>query len=173
MRCDEARNAILEQTLEGEFIPAGALGEHLQGCLSCRSFLARVEEVDGALLALPLEAVPQRITRQIVARVADTDRQEAPFLQWTIWLPVASLLLGLLWVYITLVWPSGVDLLRSFDPTMAGWLALFEQWVANQQGMLSAVALSVGAGLLVTLLAVSLGLYVGRNRVAAGHGHSN
>jgi uncharacterized membrane protein YdfJ with MMPL/SSD domain len=173
MRCREARDRILEQTLEGQFILTIALWEHLRGCPSCRSFLARLKEVDVVLRAPPLEAAPRRVTRQIMAQLASSDRQQAPFLHWTVWLPMVSLLLGLVWVYITLVWPSGADLLRSLDPTMASWLARIDQWVATQQAMLNAVAISVGAGLLVTLLAIGLGLYVGRSRAAPRHGHSH
>jgi predicted anti-sigma-YlaC factor YlaD len=171
MRCEQVRRVILQQTLEGGFVPAAELADHLRGCPECHSLLLRVTEVDIALRALPLEQMPAWSVRQMIAQPAKTGQRQEPFLPWTLWLPVGSLLIGLLWSYFTLIWPTGPDVIRSFDPRLAIWLVQFEEWVIAQQAMLKVIALSVGAGLIFTVLAVSLGLYVGRDRVAAGHSH--
>jgi predicted anti-sigma-YlaC factor YlaD len=171
MRCEDVRDRIVEQTLEGGLAPAAALAEHLHGCPDCLDFYSRLDEVDLALHALPLESLPAWQARRIAARVTAAGTRQDTFLHWTLWVPAASLLIGLFWAYVTLVWPSGPDLIRSFDPTVIRWLAQFEQWVAMQQSTLNVVAISVGAGLFVTVLATVLGLYVGRDRMTARHGH--
>ena len=169
MRCEQARHQILQQTLEGEFVPAAPLAGHLQGCPDCRGLLARVRLVDGALRAPPLEQMPAWSVHQVIARLAaESPRQEA-FLPWTLWLPIGSLLAGLLWAYVTLVWPAGPAMTRSADPSLLVWLTQLEGWVFAQQAMLNVVALSVGGGLLLTALAVGLGVYVGRDRIVARH----
>jgi anti-sigma factor RsiW len=172
MRCEQVRHRILEQTLERAFDATGPLVEHLQSCCFCRAFLAHVTEVDLALRALPVQCAPVQVTHRILAQASRAGRERELFLPWTLWVPVASLLVGIFWVYMTLVWPSAPGLVTSLDPTVATWLTGFEQWVAAQQATLNAVAISVGAGLVFTLLAIVLGLYVGRNRAAVRHGHS-
>jgi|GEM_PF-1699890 len=170
MRCEQVRNTLLEQTLEGRLLPGSEVAEHLDRCRDCQDLVARLALVDMALRSLPVEPMPAWSVRQMLARTAAGRRPE-PFLPWTLWLPVGSLLAGLLWAYFTLIWPAGSEAVGSFAPTFSDWLARFEAWIVTQQTMLNAVALALGAGLLFTLLAVSLGLYVGRDRVATRHGH--
>lgn len=173
MRCEKVRKIILEQTLEGPFAPSADLEDHLWGCPECHDLFVRVAEVDMALRALPLEQMPAWSVHQMLARAAAASRRQAPCLPWTLWLPIGSLLIGLLWSYITLIWPNGPDVLRFLDPTVAVWLTQFEDWVVAQQTMLNAVALSVGVGFLFTALAVVLGFYVGRSRRTPRERHSH
>ena len=168
MHCEEARWMILELTLESGPTDSKPLREHLRGCPACSYFLARVEETDLALRALPVESAPAGMTRQVLAQAAARGDREG-FLPWSVWLPVLSLLAGLIWAYVTLVWRSGPALISSVNPALAEWLARAEEWLMSQQATLSAVGLSVGAGLLFTVLAIGLGLYIGRQRVATSH----
>lgn len=171
MRCEEVRYMILERTLEGNFAPTAGLADHLHHCPACRDLLARVILVDGALRALPLEAMPGWSVRGMITRAAAAGERPEPFLPWTFWLPVGSLLAGLFWAYVSLIWPAGPDTIRSFSPSVAVLLAQFEGWVIAQQEMLNVVALSIGAGLVFTVLAITLGLYVGRDRIITRHSH--
>jgi len=171
MYCKEARCQLLEITLEAEVIPQhGPLGEHLRDCPACRAFLARILRVDAALHALPLEAAPPELAQYIMAQIPALPLPEKrKFLSWTLWLPVVSLFVGVFWAYLTLLWSRGAEISNSVDPTMANWLTQLEHWLANNQAILSAAAISVTVGLLLTVLAVAVGLYVGRERAATSH----
>jgi len=173
MRCEKVRKIILEQTLEGSFTPNPKVADHLRSCPECQSFLVRVTEVDNTLRALPLEQMPAWSVQHMIARADVANQRQKHFLPWTLWLPVTSLLVGLLWAYFTLVWPAGPDVIRSLDPRLSTWLVQFEEWVIAQQSILNVVALSVGVGLLFTMLAIGLGLYVGRERIAPQERHSH
>lgn len=173
MHCEKAQRMILEQTLEGALAPSPGLQDHLRDCPECRDLLVRVAEVDRALRALPLEQMPAWSVHQMLAQAAAAGRRRTPFWPWTLWLPVGSLLMGLLWAYITLIWSTGPEVIRSFDPRVTTWLIQLEEWVITQQVTLNVVFLSIGAGFLLTVLAVGLSLYAGRNRAIPQEGHSH
>ncbi len=166
MHCKEARRQILEQTLEERLPATGPLQEHLRGCPACSYFLVCVAETDQALRALPLESAPAEVARRVLAQAAGRSEREV-FLPWSLWLPVVSMLIGLIWTYVALVWRRGPDLIGSLDP-LAQWFAHAEQWLLAQQSTLLAVGLSVAAGLFFTMLALGLGMYIGRQRVEHG-----
>ncbi len=170
MSCERIRDEIVAITLEGDAIPPESLtGRHLRACPRCRAFLSRVLEVDAALRALPLAMTPASVRRHVLEQIALAERTRDRFMPWTLWLPVVSLVCGLFWAYLALLWSSRLDPAGSLDPTVSGWLLRAEQWLAANQSILSTVALSVTLGLLFTALAVGLGLYVGRSRQAISH----
>jgi predicted anti-sigma-YlaC factor YlaD len=167
MHCEKLRQEILERTLGGSGVPAGsALEKHLQACPACRAFLSRISEVDAALYAMPLEKTPAVVTRRILAQIEPTPMSEEKFLPWTVWVPVASLLLGLFWAYLFLVWQRWPVLEDTISPILVDWSTTLEQWLGSHQDVLSAITLSVAIGILITLLSIALGLYVGRKRPA-------
>lgn len=167
MRCEEARQQILEHTLEEGLPAAGPLQAHLRRCAACSYFQVRVAETDQALRALPVESAPAETMRRVLAQAAAPGGGEV-FLPWSLWLPVVSMLVGLIWAYVTLIWQRGPAMAGSLDP-LGQWFTHVEQWLLTQQSTLLAVGLSVAAGLFFTLLAIGLGLYIGRQRVATSH----
>jgi hypothetical protein len=170
MSCERVRGEIVEITLEGGTIPGDGLpSQHLRACLACRSFLARVVEVDAALRVLPMETTPVWVRRRVLERIALLERPRERFLPWTLWLPAVSLVAGLFWAYLALLWSSRLDLAGSLDPVVSGWLVQVEEWFAANQVTLSTVTLSVTLGLLFTAVAIGLGLYVGRSGQAISH----
>lgn len=172
MYCKEARQLVLERTLEeGDISADSALGRHLLECADCRAFLAQVREVDLALAEMPLERTPAAVTERILAQVPMREKQmEAePFLSWTLWVTAGSLLVGLVWAYLSWLWRNWPGLTESFTPTVLEWPAQLERWLGSQQDPLSAVILCIAAGMLLTVIGVALGLYVGRERVVHGH----
>jgi len=161
MDCEEVRQAILECMLEGETIaPDSPLGTHLQRCSGCRLFRQAVAQVDAALFALPVEAAPAWIREQVLARIQP--QQTGPFLPWNIWVPLLSLVLGLAWAYGAVVWSRSAEL----GPAILGWPAQLEAWLSAHQASLNALSLSVVLGVLLSLIGIALGLYVGRERRA-------
>ncbi len=168
MRCEEVRQIILEETLEGgPALGEGPLARHLEGCPTCRAFLSRLSEVDAALRQLPLEKAPATVAQGVLERLPPPLPREE-FLPWTLWLPVLSLLVGVCWAYLSLLLAYGPAQFGSFDTLVLNWLTNLEQWVLVNQDVLGAVALSVASGLFFTALAVALGFYVGRSRAAPG-----
>ena len=170
MYCEQARQNILERTLEGPGIdPGSPLDQHLGGCPACRAFLARLGEVDAALGAMPLERAPAGLSRQILQEVNSPLplQQGEPFLPWTLWVPVGSFLFGLVWAYLALLWRNWPGWAGSFTPELDTWPAQLERWLSSQQDLLSAVTLCIAAGILFTVISVALGLYVGREHVVA------
>lgn len=170
MRCNEIRRRLLERTLEGEGgALAGELEEHLQDCPACRDFSGRLAEVDAALWAMPLEEVPPVVTRRILEEIPPSRPPlEAQFLPWILWVPATSLLVGLVWAYLTLLWRRWPDLVDTLSPTLSGWPSSTESWLGSHKTAFSTVALSVAAGILLTVLGAIAGLYVGRRRAAVG-----
>ncbi len=169
MRCEEARQIILKETLEGRpVLDQGALTRHLENCPACRLFLSRLNEVDAALRQLPLEKAPPAVVQGVLEHLPAPATQEK-FLPWTLWLPILSLLVGICWAYLSLLLAYGPAQFGSFDVLALNWLVSLEQWVLANQDVLGAVSLSVAAGLFFTALALALGFYVGRSRAAAGH----
>jgi len=165
VRCEEARDLILEQTLEGDSLPAGgALAQHLQACPSCRLFWARVAMVDAALRDLPLMAAPAGLRARILERIPTTPTGE--FLPWTLWMPVLSLVSGVAVACVVLLFHQGSVLSDTFSPALAEWIVRAQQWLLSNGSVLSTVALSVTVGLLFTAVAIGLGLYMGRTRPA-------
>lgn len=168
MRCEEVRGLILEQTLEGgPLLVEGPLAQHLQACPLCRAFLARVAVVDSALRDLPLMAAPAGLQARVLQRVPRaTSRSDGEFLPWTLWVPVLSLVSGAAVACVTLLVQHGPAMSGTFSPSFAEWLSQAERWMAANGAALGAVTLSVTAGLLFMAVAIGLGLYVGRTRMA-------
>jgi predicted anti-sigma-YlaC factor YlaD len=169
MCCEEMRQSILAQTLEGEVAPTSATGRHLQECPACRDFWQRLNAVDAVLRALPLAEAPPTVTRRILEEVPPSSPPvEEQFLPWMLWVPAASLLIGLIWAYLALLWQRWPDLVDSVSPALSGWPAHTESWLGSNKSTLGTVSLSVAGGILLTVLGVIAGLYVGRRRVSAG-----
>lgn len=163
MRCEKARQEILDRTLQSREIPAGSpLDLHLKHCRSCSAFLERVIEVDAALQLLPIESAPPEMLRHVRERIASLPTEPA-FLPWTLWVPAASFFFGLIWAYLILLWQRW--------PFLAEWPAQLEQWLGGHQLSLGAVTLSISLGMIFTMLGIALGLYIGRKgRVARING---
>ncbi len=170
MYCIEFRRILLEETLENQRIPENSpLGQHLRDCPSCGSLLARIHEVDTALRLLPLEQAPASVTRRILEQTSPPAPALRPFLPWTLWLPALSLVVGILWAYLALLWKHSPEVSGFVGPTLGTWLGQLELWLHSNQTILMAVGISVAAGILFTLIAIALGLYVGRERPAISH----
>lgn len=159
--CEEVRQAILDRTLEGEPIaPDSPLGAHLRRCPSCRRYHEAIVQVDAGLRAMPLHSAPSWIVENVLARIAPQRAQ--PLFPWTVWVPLLSLFVGLAWAYTAFVWARSAEL----APAVAAWPAQLESWLSSHEGALGALSLSVVLGLLLSLLGVGVGFYVGRERRA-------
>ncbi len=163
MRCEQVRQTILEETLEGNRPLSGWPARHLERCADCRAFRERLLAVDAALRAMPPERAPAGLAARVLARAGPARPPEQPFL-WTLWGPALSLLLGLVWAYLALLWERGQALAGGLDPSWTGWPALLEQWLGEHQAGLGMVTLSLTAGILCTLLGIGLGWFLGRER---------
>ncbi len=168
MRCDQVRQYILDQTLGSQPIPSqGLLHDHVQSCTECHLFLVRLLEVETALCRLPLYAAPAGLTRRILAQaVAYRHQEEDSFLPWTLWLPLLSLLIGISWAYLAILMNQSGSPTVPFSPSVRDLLFRIQEWITAHLPTITAVAISVAAGLLFMLLAVGLGLYMGRTRPA-------
>ncbi len=167
MRCDQVRRYILDQTLGSQPIPSqGPLYDHVQGCADCHLFLTHLLEVEAALCRLPLYAAPAGLTRRILAEaVTFRHQEEEPFLPWTLWLPLLSLFVGISWAYLAFLAKQNEGPIVSF-PAVRDLLIRVQEWVTAQMATITTVAIAIAAGLLFMLLAIGLGLYVGRARPA-------
>lgn len=170
MDCKQSRQRILEQTLAGGTLPsAGPLSDHLSTCPACRAFARRLAAVDGALGDPPLERAPAETTQRVLEQIVPRPQPSpVPFLPWPVWAPLVSLLLGLIWAYLTLAWQRGPAWSDTLSPVLLSWPDQMRRWLGAHQGDLRVITASVAVGILLTILGVSLGLYAGRERASAG-----
>jgi anti-sigma factor (TIGR02949 family) len=95
MTCDEVR-AQLGPYLDGELDRAAvdALESHLPGCAACRSELAALEQLRGALRALPRQRAPAELRRRLETLTEQRADIAPRAPRYRIWALAATLVLG-------------------------------------------------------------------------------
>lgn len=122
MNCSRARNILTA----GEEAAMGQLAQHLESCLSCRTFAARMESVRAELRGFRPTIEPDgAFSARVLQRLSEqAPLQATDLLGWAALrlLPIALLLTVLLGGWTLLTQPDPESLQASVDQDPLAWI---------------------------------------------------